>query len=194
MEHNDISDISDAPITGDQNGVAVEAGDSTVPTTGSVILKGNTIENYQKNGVTIDGVGSYGDVEQNTITGVGPTSTIAQNGVQISSGASGLVLDNTISNNVYSPGTVASTGVLLCGAAFTDTESNTISTNDVGIYDVANEPTEGCAPASRTKAAVKNDTIIASTFDGVVLDAETGAQVQNDQKLRQLGLLRIWRR
>lgn len=186
VERNDISDISDAPISGDQNGVAVEAGDSTVPTTGSVILKQNTIENYQKNGVTIDGSGSYGDIEQNTITGVGPTSVTAQNGVQISDGASGTIRDNTVSNNVYSPGTVSSTGVLFYCAASTDSENNTVSTNDTGIYDAAGT-SNGCPATPKSKATMKGNTIIASTFDGLEVDNDTGAQSQNDQAVGTWG-------
>lgn len=181
LERNDISDISDAPISGDQNGVAVEAGLSTVPTSGSVILTQNTIQEYQKNGVTVDGSGSYGDIEQNTITGVGPTDVTAQNGIQISSGASGVIKNNIVNNNVYSPGTTSSTGILLCGAAFTDTDGNSLSTDDTGIYDAANEPTELCPPAPKSRATINDNSIADSTFDGLVLDTENGAQVQGDQ-------------
>lgn len=187
IEHNDISDISDAPISGDQNGVAVEVGHAADNTTGSATIADNTIEDYQKNGVTVDGVNSWGDIEQNTIMGVGPTSVTAQNGIQISSGASGVIKNNTVSNNVYSPGTVTSTGILLCGAAFTDTEGNTLSTDDTGLYDAANEAGEGCPAAQKSKATMRNNTIIASTFDGLVLDTENGAQSQGDQAVGTWG-------
>jgi hypothetical protein len=188
LEHNDISDISDAPISGDQNGVAVEAGDGSASpaTSGTLTLKANTIENYQKNGVTVDSSGSSGDIENNVITGVGPTSTIAQNGIQISDGATGVIKSNTVSNNVYSPGSVASTGILLYAAGQTDSENNVLSTNDVGFYAYVPPPPPGAAGTNPTTVANANK-IIASTYDGLILDGTNGAKVQNDQAVGTWG-------
>ncbi len=186
IEHNDISDIADAPISGDQNGVAVEIGHAADNTTGSATIADNTIENYQKNGVTVDGVGSWAYIEQNTIMGVGPTNIIAQNGIQISRGASSGISGNTVSNNVYSPGNTASTGVLLYCAAGTSTVDSTLSTDDVGLYDAAGS-SNGCAASPTSKATLRDNTVIASTFDGVEIDNDTGAQSQHDQAVGTWG-------
>jgi hypothetical protein len=185
LEHNDISDISDAPISGDQNGVAVEAGDGSASpaTSGTLTLKTNTIENYQKNGVTVDSSGSSGDIENNVITGVGPTNVIAQNGIQISDGATGVIKNNTVSNNVYTGGTYASTGMLLYAPGQTDSENNVLSTNDISFYAYVPPPSAGANPTT----VINANKLIASTYDGLVLDSASGPKVQNDQAVGTWG-------
>ncbi|MFO7635287.1 MAG: hypothetical protein R6W76_22265, partial [Caldilinea sp.] len=132
---NVIRDIRDEPFSGCQNGVGIQVGRSTIPTTGTATIKYNTIIGYQKNGVTVSGAGSDAQVENNSVTGAGPTTTIAQNGVQVSGGATGTLKSNTISGHSYTPFTWVSTGVLVYSAD-ADTEGNTISQNQVGIYHI----------------------------------------------------------
>ena len=59
------------------------------------------ITGYAKNGITIDGFGSDGDIHDNTVSGFGPTSVVAQNGIEISRGATGEVYNNSVSDNQY---------------------------------------------------------------------------------------------
>jgi hypothetical protein len=189
LENDNIANINDDPLSANQRGVAVEAGDSNIPSAGSVTLKHDTIENYQKNGVTVDGVGSIADIENNVITGSGPTSLLAQNGIQISNGANATIKNNTVMNNAFSPGSFTATGILLFAAGRTDAEQNTFTTDDTGIYDFA--PTVGPvpptppggpnSPGGNTTIAIMNNQISDGTFDGIVVDTDTsGAQVQNN--------------
>ncbi|MEA2573275.1 MAG: hypothetical protein QOH93_573, partial [Chloroflexia bacterium] len=126
----------------------------------------NTIDDYQKGGVVVSGPGSTGDVGNNTVTGVGPSVTIAQNGVQVSGDATGSVHHNTISNNVYSPQTFASAGVLLFDPGAVEVSHNDLSTNDESIY--VND-TDG--------AVVSHNTITGSTFDGIGLVGATNCTI-----------------
>ena len=129
-------------------------------------IKNNTIDGYQKNGITISNAGSGGSVTGNTITGAGPTAVItAGNGIRISSGATSTVSGNTVSGNAYSPMTTTSTGILLFGPnGATTVSNNTLSANDVSVY----------AFGTGASTTVTGNTITGSTFDGITLDSVTG--------------------
>jgi hypothetical protein len=106
----------DATTDGFQGGVDVQAGYAPTGQIGHVNLANDTIESYQKNGVTVDGPGSTGRVTGVTVAGAGPTAAIARNGVQISLGATGTVTDSTITGNNYTGSANASAaGVLIFG-------------------------------------------------------------------------------
>jgi hypothetical protein len=144
-----VQKIGGDPTTdGCQGGVAVEAGSSVTRQVGHVTMSSDTIESYQKNGITIDGPGSTGKISGVTVTGAGPTAAIAQNGIQVSLGATGSVVASTITGNNYTGAANASAaGVLVfggggsvCGngkisplvrnAIFTH---NTLLNNDIGV-------------------------------------------------------------
>ena len=80
---NHITEIRDNPFSGCQNGVAVRVGRFVDGTTGSAKIIGNVIDNYQKNGPTVDNEGSYAEIAHNRVLGVGPTPLIGQNGIQV---------------------------------------------------------------------------------------------------------------
>jgi hypothetical protein len=129
-----------SPLSGCQGGVAVEAGNSSTSQIGHVDLSSDTIESYQKNGITVDGSGSSGDISRVVVTGAGPTSAIAQNGIQISDGATGSATDSSVSGNNYTgSGGASSTGILVfggCGSPLVDHASftgNKLTGNDIGI-------------------------------------------------------------
>ncbi|HEX8599495.1 MAG TPA: NosD domain-containing protein [Chloroflexia bacterium] len=154
---NHITMIRDNPFSGCQNGNAVQIGRNFEGQVGTASVQRNTIDNYQKTGVVVDGPGSSGDIGHNTILGVGPTATTAQNGVQISRNATGSVHHNTISGNLYSPQNFASAGVLLTiSPDAVEVSHNDLSNNDESIYVI---DTEG--------ALISHNTITGSTFDGV---------------------------
>ena len=115
---------------------------------GHATLSEDTVTEYQKNGITVDGPGSYGDMSKTVVTGDGPTPTIAQNGIQVSFGATGSVTHSTITGNNYTgTGEASSTGILVvggggstCGIGSSSPlvehatfEDNTLIGNDVGI-------------------------------------------------------------
>ena len=166
IKHNHITKITDNPLSGDQNGIGIEVGYQPTSQTGTANIYDNTIDDYQKGGITVDNTGSSADIEDNTIVGVGPTALIAQNGIQISNGANAKVKCNDVSGNVYTPQTVVSTGILLFNPGTVTVDDNDVHNNDVGIYSYG-----------ATGPKISNNTASHNNFNGIVLDTTTGAAV-----------------
>ena len=100
VQGNTIEHIRNTPLNGVQAGVALYAynQDGNART---LNVFSNTIFDYQKNGMALSGNGLSVDVENNTVTGAGPTSLTAQNGIQLSYGAVGKISGNTVSGNFW---------------------------------------------------------------------------------------------
>lgn len=84
------------------NGIEVRNApfDGTHPATMTVTISGNTVTNYQKNGITANG-DVFAIITGNTVTGAGKVNYIAQNGIQVGFGGTGAVIGNSISSNFY---------------------------------------------------------------------------------------------
>lgn len=165
-----VTNIEDASTSlyGCQFGVGIEIGSEEWPTaasvgvmttenfTGSATITGSTVSGYQKNGITVDGPGSSASISDDTITGAGPTETIAQNGIQVSDGAAAQVERSTVRGNQYTGGgATSSTGILLyggCGAPLVKNvivAGNALINNDIGVAASNSEP--NCTVASGTR-------------------------------------------
>jgi pectin methylesterase-like acyl-CoA thioesterase len=107
ISNNEIVSIRDNPLSGCQTGFGIRVGEYTGnddeqndPGTGT--LTGNTISDYQKGGIWVDGDGSSATITENTITGAGKTNVIAQNGIQISNTTfESTITDNSINDNFF---------------------------------------------------------------------------------------------
>lgn len=139
-----IHNIGEVPLNGAQHGNAVVYINGATGT-----ISGSTVSKYQKNGITISGKDADNvavaspatDVKvlNNTVTGEGPISYIAQNGIQVSYGATGLVRGNNVSGNYYTPDTNEACGLLFYQAGNTVgnnalTKSNKVSDNELPLY------------------------------------------------------------
>jgi hypothetical protein len=69
-------------------------------------------------------------VLNNTVTGEGQISYIAQNGIQVSYGAKAVVKGNTASGNWYTPGSYIACGFLLYQAGGVSASSNNFFNNE----------------------------------------------------------------
>src|SRR5206468_10565509 len=116
VDHVTLTGVRDNPLSSVQSGVAIYANNTDGVSRG-LTISNNTITNYQKNGMSLNGAGLGATVSANIVTGAGPTSLIAQNGIQVSSGAQALITGNTVSGNIYTPQSAASVGILIQGAA-----------------------------------------------------------------------------
>jgi hypothetical protein len=111
-----VEQIGAYPLNGCQGGIGVEAGFSPTRQVGHVTLTSDTIQSYQKNGITVDGPGSTAKISSVTVSGAGPTPSIAQNGIQISLGATAMVVGSTVTGNNYTGnGDAYSAGILVFG-------------------------------------------------------------------------------
>jgi hypothetical protein len=161
-----VEDIGGSATDGCQGGVGVQVGLAPTNEVGKAVLTNDTVNNYQKNGVTIDGTGSSATITGGTVTGGGSGSQIAQNGIQVSSGATAAISDEDITANQcgITPPTCGpdpwsntqSTGILLYNEGTpTSVKTSTLTSNDVGIYNI-----QSSAPA--TAVTISKNTISSS--------------------------------
>lgn len=173
IHHNTIQDIRDEPFSGCQNGVAIMVGRQYWSTTGTANIENNTIVGYQKGGIVVDNSGSNATITDNTITGVGATSVIAQNGIQISRGATATLSGNTVTGNSFhlegNPWDWGSAGILYYQAgAVTMAGGNTTANNDQNLYvDSATAATFGAETIGPSSAPLDwgYDVINLTTLD-----------------------------
>jgi hypothetical protein len=186
IDDNHITRIHDTPFGGCQNGVGIQVGRKYTdgPTQGLATITNNLIDHYQKNGMTIDNVGSRAVVEKNVVKGIGPTPIIAQNGIQVSRGAWGNVQYNHVSDNTYSLAPAAgSSGILLYGnATFGDPSpapGTTVAKNALFRND-DNIPAYGTQYAKIKDNLVKDSTF----FDGIYLGSDSADNLIEGNFLR----------
>ena len=96
VRNSSVHDVGDTPLSGAQHGVAIAYVEGASGT-----IDANTVWNYQKNGLLVNGAGTTATVTNNTVTGSGHTDRIAQNGIQISRGATATLTGNIVSDNIY---------------------------------------------------------------------------------------------
>jgi hypothetical protein len=136
IDNNTVTGVRQG-LSGCQEGNAIEARNAPFAgETGSVkvgpdvdvTVTNNTVTNYQKNGITVNGAVSA-TVTGNIVTGDGPVSYIAQNGIQIGFGGTATVRSNTVSRNYYAPETTEACGILLYRADGVKASANTLFAN-----------------------------------------------------------------
>jgi hypothetical protein len=168
-----ISLIGDPGFTGNQYGVAIyyRAFFAAGAATGRV--SGNTLTQYQKGGVVVNGPGANVQVQDNLIEGLGPVSFIAQNGIQFGFGGGGSAMRNRVSRNQYTGSSTFSGGIIVVGgpgwglapdgnpfAYSTGVQivKNLLDNNDVGAA-LENYAAGFAAPDEATNIKVINNTI-----------------------------------
>lgn len=144
------------PINGCQGGVGIQVGFAAGNQVGHANLSKDTIENYQKNGMTIDGPGSSATVTKTTITGAGPAEQ-GQNGIQVSRGAVANISKVTISGNECNIVGICGSGSSVewaedgAGVLFYEPgASSTVSDSKLGSNDINVEYVSGSATRPAT--------------------------------------------
>jgi hypothetical protein len=118
ITNSSIHNIGEVPFNGAQHGNAVLYINGATGT-----IKGSTVSQYQKNGITVSGKAANGvdagavktsvSVLNNVVTGEGAINYIAENGIQVSFGAAAKLVGNDVSRNNYTPAKVTACGLLL---------------------------------------------------------------------------------
>jgi parallel beta-helix repeat protein len=188
ISNNHITHICDNPMSGDQNGVGIRVGGPGGSTPGSATISHNTIDDYQKGGIVVNGVGSHATVSNNMVVGATNNMADPTNGVQFSRGATGTITRNTVAANVYSgpvtdgepsfegslPLAYQGVGILLYQAGKVTVASNTVNSNDIGIWDFGSD----------RGTQIRGNTASISTFDGIVLEEVTARTLLNHNTAR----------
>ena len=104
------------------------------PTQRSVTIEGNTVWNYNKNGIDVRG-NVNATILGNTVTGSGPVDYIAQNGIVVlGADTVAQVGGNKVSGNYYTgPADTYATGILVIDGKVSIDRKNTVSGNEVDI-------------------------------------------------------------
>jgi hypothetical protein len=133
---NQVNDVNQGTGSGCQEGNGIEVRntpfDGTHPNTKTVTIAGNTVSNYQKNGITANG-DVVATITANTVTGLGPVNFIAQNGIQMGFGARGKIRNNTVAASWFSGANWTASGILIFESDDVIAQQNDISGNQSGI-------------------------------------------------------------
>ena len=175
-----------SPINGCQGGVSVQVGMAwTTPVeVGHATLAHDTITEYQKNGITVDGTSSSANVTSTNVVGAGATTQTAQNGIQVSNGALGIIKSSTVSGNECDNAACGpegfsqtqATGLLFYGAASGSlVTGSTLEGNDIGAYYVSSSATQPTSP----EVTISKDVFNGNRYEGVALD-QGDASVKGD--------------
>ena len=107
-----LNEVLGAGLTGCQAGLGifVQSGGGG---TSTVSITSNNVENYQKNGITGNEVGTTVTITGNTVIGQGPTSGAAENSIQIGFGATGTITGNTVGSDVWAPDVITDIQAML---------------------------------------------------------------------------------
>jgi hypothetical protein len=162
-----IEDVESGVLQGGQGNKAIIDND-TNGSTQTLTVTGSTIDNFQKDGILMEGAGLTVDIKNDIVTGVGANPTnISQNLIELDSGAIGSIKNNTVtgvsdqdfgsigvlmfnagsgvtvSGNTVSglSGNVNSLGIFFAGTDAPTAEGNTISDQAVGLADDGGSPT-----------------------------------------------------
>jgi Right handed beta helix region len=174
------------PINGCQYGVGVQVGMSyaTPAQVGEAKLSQDIVEDYQKNGITVDGAGSQASIADVDVIGAGKTTAIAQNGIGVQLGAKASIAGATVSHNECENATCGpnpltqyqAEGVYFYGsAAGSSVKSSTITENDTGVETFATAATEPTAP----QVSVTGNTISKNRDEGVLVN-QGWAKINDD--------------
>jgi hypothetical protein len=134
-----VTNIFNPAVAGCQGflGIFVQSGNSGPNKNSNVVIDGNTVDNYGKNGITANEPGTFVTISNNIVTGRGQLALgdAAQNGVQLANGAHGKVTNNNISNNYYTPPDFVACGILYfsAGGGVGQTKTNTFFNNEQNV-------------------------------------------------------------
>ena len=140
----------------------------------NVEVKGCTISNFYKNGITANYEGLTVNIHDNNIIGSGPRADVAQNGIQVGFGATGSVMKNTVSNIAYTGEDYEAVGILFVDSNGTAID-NTVTNCQAGIVAQA-----GWYPPVTCNVIIENNTIDATDLTGLSYIVGTGAVTWDD--------------
>lgn len=163
-----------ASLNGCQSGtgVFIQSGNGGMS---QVEIHRSTIHDFQKNGITANEIGTSASIDENVVTGLGPTTGAAQNGIQIGFGAAGSIQNNTVTNNVWAPCTsVATCTAVATNILVTQSDGVIVKDNVAGLSQV------GIFMHGNQGQVLENRTFATSVFDGIHIEGDQAQVKRND--------------
>jgi hypothetical protein len=174
-----VNEVLGAGLTGCQAGLGifVQSGNSGAS---AVIITNNNVENFQKNGITGNEIGTSVTITGNTVIGQGPTTGAAENSIQIGFGATGSITGNTVGSDVWAPDVFGDTanaaaGLLVYASPNVTIKSNNVSNTQFGIA-VVSDPTVGPADGAMLTS---NTVSMTHLYDGIDLCSSNNTATMN---------------
>jgi len=154
------------------SGIFVQSGNGGVS---QVEIHRSTIHDFQKNGITANEIGTSASIDENVVTGLGPTTGAAQNGIQMGFGAGGSIQNNTVTNNVWAPcAAVATCTAVATNILVTQSDGVIVKDNVAGISQV------GIFLHANTGQVLENRTFAIAVFDGIHIEGDQAQVKRND--------------
>ena len=163
-----VNQVLGSGDAGCQSGLAIFAQSGNGGSSKVEILN-NTVHGYQKNGITGNEIGTWVNVANNTVVGVGPTTGAAENSIQVGFGAAGKIVGNTAMDDVWSPDVItdpgdAASGILVYASGSVLVRENIVANTQFGIALVTD--VTGGPPADNNEV-VENLVSASHVFDGI---------------------------
>jgi Ca2+-binding RTX toxin-like protein len=131
-------DVESGVLQGGQGNAGIIVND-TNSSTQTFTISGSTVDNFQRDGIRMEGAGLTANVNNNTVTGVGANPTnLSQNLIELELGATGSITQNQVTG--VSDANFGSNGVIIFQSGSGVTVSNNTVTglagnvNSAGIY------------------------------------------------------------
>jgi hypothetical protein len=131
--YNSTCTVDGFTVQGGMGGIYARGMSLYSETEVNVTICNNTVEQYIKNGITVNGELATGQVFNNTTTGSGETGAIAQNGIQFGYGATGMAHRNIVDGNWYTGAGWSACGILIFESDDVSVQGNSVSGSQTGI-------------------------------------------------------------
>ena len=157
-------------LNGCQSGLGILVDSDGKGGKSAVTLSSNYVSNFDKNGITGDGIGTTVTINGNYVAGVGPTSGAAENSIQVSDGAAGTVSGNIVGENVWAPDVFGDTGdaaagILVYASNNIAVTGNTVTQTQYGIALVSADSTNTADGGTINSNKISNTLL----YDGIDL-------------------------
>jgi len=154
-------------------GIFVQSAGPSTPA--DVTIRNSTVYGYQKNGITANETGTTVRIRGNSVVGAGLVG-VAQNGIQVGFGATGLVENNTVADDIFNGDPAAGTGsgILIYDSGDMSIRGNSVAFTQTGIAIV----TDG--NQSDNNNTIINNQVVNSQFgDGIDLCSNGNTVISN---------------
>jgi hypothetical protein len=178
LQYNTVRNVN-VGGAGDGIGIFLQSTPGTGPPGNmtNVQVQGNSVHDYQTNGIIANETGTMANMMGNSVHGLGEMATVAQGGIQVGFGAQGNINQNLVSDNTgpapHCVGTSSSVNYVSQQTPPTSNANVQIQNNTSTMAEI------GIGSVNTTQVHINNNDVSDSICTGVYLQ-DTNDQVQNN--------------